>query len=105
MRASSRAAVLEEFGRDVAVREFDVPGPEPGAVVAGVDYGGVCGTDVHLRHGRLPIPVPVVLGHEAVGHVEALGDGLGSDALGGRWRRGTGSAGRPASRATAATTV
>jgi threonine dehydrogenase-like Zn-dependent dehydrogenase len=83
MRASSRAAVLEEFGRDVAVREYEVPGPEPGAVVAGVDYGGVCGTDVHLRHGRLPIPVPVVLGHEAVGHVEALGDGVGSDALGG----------------------
>ncbi|MDP8977186.1 MAG: zinc-binding dehydrogenase [Actinomycetota bacterium] len=82
MRASSRAVVLEEFERDVAMRELDVPDPEPGAVVARVDYGGVCGTDVHLRHGRLPIPVPVVLGHEAVGRVEALGEGLDRDALG-----------------------
>ena len=56
--------------------------PEPGAIVATVELAGVCGTDVHLQAGRLPIPLPVVLGHEGVGRVGALGDGVTVDALG-----------------------
>jgi threonine dehydrogenase-like Zn-dependent dehydrogenase len=56
--------------------------PKPGAIVAAIDYGGVCGTDVHLQAGRLAIPVPLVLGHEGVGRVETLGEGVDHDALG-----------------------
>lgn len=77
--------VLEAFDRPVAVTEVEPhPAGEPsaGAVVAAIDYGGVCGTDVHLQAGRLPIPVPLVLGHEGVGRVEALGEGVERDALG-----------------------
>ena len=80
-----RCVVLEAFERPVSVREVepDPAGePGPGAVVAAIDYGGVCGTDVHLQAGRLPIPVPLVLGHEGVGRVEALGAGVQRDALG-----------------------
>ncbi|WSJ18696.1 zinc-binding dehydrogenase [Nocardia sp. NBC_01327] len=45
-------------------------------------YGGVCGTDLHLQQGHLPIPVPLVLGHEGLGTVAELGDGVHEDSLG-----------------------
>ena len=81
--ASARCVVLEAFGQPVAVRELDAPAaPPPGGLLATVDYGGVCGTDVHLQAGRLPIPVPLVLGHEGVGRVAAFGAGVQRDALG-----------------------
>jgi threonine dehydrogenase-like Zn-dependent dehydrogenase len=40
---------------------------------------GICGTDVHLWLGQLPIPLPVIMGHETVGRVERLGSGSVSD--------------------------
>lgn len=79
---SARCVVLESFGRPVRTTEVRTGPPARGAIVAAVDYGGVCGTDVHLQSGRLAIPVPLVLGHEGVGRVETLGEGIGGDALG-----------------------
>jgi threonine dehydrogenase-like Zn-dependent dehydrogenase len=79
--SSVRCVVLEAFGEPVALQRLELDGPGPGAIVAEIDYGGVCGTDVHLQAGRLPIPVPLVLGHEGVGRVEALGEGVERDAL------------------------
>ncbi|MBA3363174.1 MAG: alcohol dehydrogenase catalytic domain-containing protein, partial [Actinobacteria bacterium] len=78
----SRAAVLERFETPIRMRSVEVPEPRPGAVVTEVLCAGICGTDIHLQDGRLPIPIPVVLGHEAVGTVAALGEGVDSDALG-----------------------
>lgn len=40
---------------------------------------GICGTDVHLWKGELPIALPVILGHETVGRIEQLGEGLERD--------------------------
>ena len=54
----------------------------PGAVLADVTHAGVCGTDMHLQAGRMQIPLPVILGHEAVGVVRELGDGVTTDATG-----------------------
>jgi threonine dehydrogenase-like Zn-dependent dehydrogenase len=84
MRAPSHAnaVVLERFGEPVRLARFPVPEPGEGALVASVELAGVCGTDVHLQAGRLPIPVPVVLGHEGVGRVVALGGGIITDSLG-----------------------
>jgi threonine dehydrogenase-like Zn-dependent dehydrogenase len=78
----ARAVVLSEFDQPVRLETFPVPEPAPGAVLAEVEFGGVCGTDVHLQAGRLPIPLPVVLGHEGVGRVRALGEGVDRDSLG-----------------------
>jgi threonine dehydrogenase-like Zn-dependent dehydrogenase len=80
----SRAAVLERFGSPVRITSFEVPRPELGATIVEVACAGICGTDVHLQDGHLPIPLPVVLGHEAVGTVAALGEGVEVDALGAR---------------------
>lgn len=47
------------------------------------ELGGVCGTDIHMYHGHLPgIGYPIVLGHEFVGIVEGLGEGVTKDFLG-----------------------
>ena len=82
MPEAARCVVLEGFDQPVALAERPVAAPEPGAALVAVDFGGVCGTDVHLQAGRLPISLPVVLGHEGVGRVTALGEGLEHDALG-----------------------
>lgn len=78
----TRAIVLREFDEPLEVRQLDVPAPGPGELVVRVDFGGVCGTDVHLHSGRLDIPTPLVLGHEGLGRVVELGPGVTDDAHG-----------------------
>ena len=84
----ARGVVLREFNAPLAVEAAPVPAPEPGAVIAEVTLAGVCGTDVHLHHGHLPIPLPVILGHEAVGRVARLGEGVTTDFTGKPLREG-----------------
>ncbi len=79
MTDTARGAVLREFGQPLTFEEAPIPDPEPGALIARVAYGGICGTDVHLHHGSLPIPLPLILGHEAVGYVSKLGEGVTTD--------------------------
>ena len=78
----AHGAVLRQFNAPLTLETVPVPAPEPGAVIARVDYGGICGTDVHLHHGNLPIPTPLILGHEAVGRVAVLGEGVTTDFAG-----------------------
>ncbi len=75
-----KASVLEAFGQPLVAREY----PEPGELAAGealvrVEIAGICGTDAHLWLGQLPIPLPVIMGHESAGIVERLGAGLSKD--------------------------
>lgn len=74
-----RAAVLARFQRPLEIREYPETRPGPGEALVRVDLAGICGTDVHLWLGQLPIPIPVILGHESAGTVEQLGDGLEKD--------------------------
>lgn len=80
---TSRAAVLTNYDAPLEIREFPLPpSVEAGAALVRVKLAGICGTDVHLWHGQLPIPLPVILGHETVGIIEELGHGLVSDWVG-----------------------
>jgi threonine dehydrogenase-like Zn-dependent dehydrogenase len=61
-------------------REVEVPAPEPGGVLLRVVIGGVCGTDAHRLNGDIPAPpVPVAFGHEGIGRIEILGEGVSTD--------------------------
>lgn len=63
----------------------EVPPPLPGDVLVTVRACGVCRTDLHIVDGELPdIPVPIVPGHEIVGVIEAVGDGVEGFAIGDR---------------------
>jgi threonine dehydrogenase-like Zn-dependent dehydrogenase len=74
-----KAAVLEQFKMPIALREFALPEVEPGAALVRTVMAGICGTDVHLWRGELPIATPEILGHETVGVIEELGEGLETD--------------------------
>src|SRR5436309_15762979 len=77
---NAKACVLEQFNAPLALREFSLPTKfEPGAALVRTEMAGVCGTDVHLWKGQLPISLPVILGHETVGRLEAVGQGTGRD--------------------------
>jgi threonine dehydrogenase-like Zn-dependent dehydrogenase len=72
--------VLARFHEPLELREYPAPErPGRGAALVKVEMAGICGTDVHLWQGQLPIPVPVILGHETVGRIAALGEGLERD--------------------------
>ena len=78
--SSSRAAVLRAFHAPLELCEFPLSESiEPGAVLVRTEMAGICGTDVHLWKGQLPIALPVILGHETVGRIERLGEGVTHD--------------------------
>jgi S-(hydroxymethyl)glutathione dehydrogenase/alcohol dehydrogenase len=78
-----RAAVLEEFGQPLVVQELELAEPRAGEVLVRVQACGVCHTDMYTASGVDPSGyAPTVLGHEGAGVVEALGEGVGSLAVG-----------------------
>ncbi|HPG27664.1 MAG: alcohol dehydrogenase catalytic domain-containing protein [Spirochaetaceae bacterium] len=76
-----KAAVSREVGR-IAVEDLAIAGPGPGEIGIRVEATGVCHTDLSALEGKLPIPRPIVLGHEGAGVVTALGPGVEGLALG-----------------------
>lgn len=73
-----RAAILEAPNTPVAIEEIDIRGPRAGEVLVRVAACGVCHSDLSIVNGSFPAPVPIVLGHEAAGVVEAVGEGVTS---------------------------
>jgi L-iditol 2-dehydrogenase len=59
------------------IRELPAPSLEPGAALLETMFSEVCGTDVHLHHGRLDVPFPIIPGHVSVGRIAALREGNG----------------------------
>ncbi|MEV6175035.1 L-idonate 5-dehydrogenase [Streptomyces sp. NPDC051954] len=80
-----QACVIHAAG-DLRVEHRSPAPPEAGQVTVAVTLGGICGSDLHYyRHGRVgdfTVQEPMVLGHEVVGHVAALGAGCEGPAVG-----------------------
>ncbi|MEO5802673.1 MAG: zinc-binding dehydrogenase [Verrucomicrobiota bacterium] len=77
---TAKAAVLEKFKSPLSLQNYEIPSRiEAGAALVRTEMAGICGTDVHLWKGELPIKLPVILGHETVGRIEKLGEGLEKD--------------------------
>lgn len=80
MASTARASILEKFNAPLRLQQYPLPAKiEPGATLVRTEMAGICGTDVHLWKGELPIGLPVILGHETVGRIEKLGAGLETD--------------------------
>jgi propanol-preferring alcohol dehydrogenase len=80
-----RAMVLESAGRPLRVARVRAPAPGPGQVRVKVHACGICRTDLHILDGELRHPkLPLILGHQIVGTVEALGEGVSAPAAGER---------------------
>ena len=69
-------AVVYDAPRSWAVREIDTPDVGPGEVRIKIDQVGVCGTDLHIHEGDFNAVFPLIPGHELVGVVDALGEGV-----------------------------
>lgn len=68
-----KAAILEAPATELLVEEIDCQGPRAGEVLVRIAASGVCHSDLNVVHGTQTSPLPVVLGHEGAGIVEAVG--------------------------------
>lgn len=88
-------AVVVHGAMDLRIDEIEVPAPAAGQVSVAISYGGICGSDLHYwqhgRNGSFQVREPLVLGHEVVGRVAALGEGVSG------WQQGDPVAIHPAS--------
>jgi S-(hydroxymethyl)mycothiol dehydrogenase len=71
-----QGVVAQGKGQEVSLETVLVPDPGPGEAVVNVQACGVCHTDLHYREGGISDDYPFLLGHEAAGTVEAVGDGV-----------------------------
>jgi len=77
-----RAMMLDRPHMPLILRERPIPSPAAGDVLIAIEACGVCRTDLHVIDGELPRPkLPIVPGHEIVGRVAALGQGVTRPAL------------------------
>ena len=77
-----RAVVATAVKEPVSIETVTIPDPGPGEAVVEVKACGVCHTDLHYREGGINDDFPFLLGHEAAGVVEAVGDGVTNVAAG-----------------------
>ncbi|MFJ2890074.1 S-(hydroxymethyl)mycothiol dehydrogenase [Streptomyces sp. NPDC087305] len=71
-----RAVVARSKGAPVSLETIVVPDPGPGEALVKVEACGVCHTDLHYREGGINDEFPFLLGHEAAGVVESVGEGV-----------------------------
>ena len=76
------AAVLYEPRKPLRIEQVEVLPPGPGEITVRMKTAGVCHSDYHVMCGDLAMPMPIVLGHEGAGIVEAVGEGVKSLEIG-----------------------
>jgi propanol-preferring alcohol dehydrogenase len=81
-----KAAVVTSFTAPLEIQERDIPEPGPGEVLVHLETSGLCHTDIHAAHGDWPVKptLPIVPGHEGVGIIEKLGEGVTTRSIGER---------------------
>ena len=78
MDRTMKAAVVRAFGQPLVIEEVPVPRPGAGDILVKIEACGVCHTDLHAAEGDWPVKPepPFIPGHEGVGHVVAVGEGV-----------------------------
>ena len=82
MAQSARAVICRELNKPVVVESITVDPPQRGEVMVKLGACGVCHSDLSATNGTIPLPPPLVLGHEAAGEVIAVGEGVTGLAVG-----------------------
>ncbi len=80
----TKAAVLYEAGQPAIIEEITLDPPRQGEILVRMEAAGVCHSDLHVRDGRIPEPLPIVLGHEGTGVVTEVGPGVSGFSAGDR---------------------
>ena len=71
---TGKLAVMIGPNQPFEVREYPLTAPAPGMAQLELAASGVCGTDVHIHRGKIPVNTPMAIGHEFVGRVMALSE-------------------------------
>lgn len=71
-----KAAVLREPNKPLTIEELDLADPKANEVLVKIQATGFCHSDLHVMLGEIPVPLPMVLGHETAGIVEKIGPGV-----------------------------
>ena len=87
MAKTGLAAVMPGIGKEFEIREYPVVDPWPGSIRIKISVANVCGSDIHTWQGdnaasRRTMPFPMIPGHEMMGVVDALGEGVTTDTNG-----------------------
>ena len=78
-----KAPVLTAYDTPLETRDdIEVAPPGPGEVKIRVVASGVCHSDLSVLNGTIPLPTPIVLGHEGAGIIEEIGEGVSTVAVG-----------------------
>jgi len=85
MQLKSKAALFSKVGHPLEIIEHEFSDKmEPGAILCKVIMSTICGSDLHTITGRRNEPTPLILGHEIIGEIVAMGDGISTDGFGDR---------------------
>lgn len=76
MAYKGKAVVCRQWNQPVSVEEIEVDAPGPNQVTIKMEAIGVCHSDLSATNGTMPIPPPIVLGHEACGRIVEIGEGV-----------------------------
>jgi S-(hydroxymethyl)glutathione dehydrogenase/alcohol dehydrogenase len=82
MTRKAKAVLCRELNKPVVVEEITVESPKRGEVMVKLGACGVCHSDLSATNGTIPMPPPLVLGHEAAGEVIEVGEGTEADTRG-----------------------
>ncbi|MCC6177656.1 MAG: zinc-binding dehydrogenase [Chloroflexi bacterium] len=87
MAKTGLAAVMTGVGKRFEIREYPVADPWPGAIRIKVEVANVCGSDIHTWKGDRDPALkttlfPTIMGHEMMGRIDALGEGVSTDSNG-----------------------
>ena len=72
----TKAAVIVDCNEPVEIRDVELAGPKAGEVRIAVRASGVCHSDLSVQNGTVPLPLPIVPGHECAGEVIEVGEGV-----------------------------
>lgn len=78
----TRAAVLRDDSPTLSIEDIELRDLVEGEILVKIKGVGICHTDISAAHGKIPVPLPTVLGHEGSGVVEAVADGVTKVAVG-----------------------
>ncbi len=84
MSKTGRAVVYDAPNAPFHIREYPVRDVRTGEVLVRITMSTICRSDIHSYHGHRPNPCPGILGHEIIGTIEQLGDGIDYDLRGDR---------------------
>jgi alcohol dehydrogenase len=79
---TAKAAVYEAPNTPFIIKEYPLRPVKPGEVLVRVTMSTICRSDIHSYEGRRPNPCPGILGHEIIGLIEEIGDGIKNDMRG-----------------------